>query len=132
MDNNIFENGWNDMNAYAFGWVMSDGCLTREGRNKTAYAVRITSNDREIVEWLHEYMCVGNKIYRVGERCYQIKFRNLQAIEYMMIYGLKERKSLNMLFPHNIPEQFMPHFIRGYFDGDGSMVLHTNEYNTYA
>ena len=131
MDNNIFENGWDRNNAYTFGWVMSDGCLRKEGRNKTSYAVRICSNDRDIIEWLHNYMCVGNKIYKQNERGHLIKFRNAESIQFMMKHGLTERKSLTMQFP-DLPNRYIPDFIRGYFDGDGSVILRNTEYNLYG
>lgn len=130
-DINIYKDGWNKINAYIFGWIMSDGCLLKEGRNKTAYAVRICSNDYEILQWMHSYMCVGNKIYRQGSNGYLIKYRNQDGIAFMMKNNLTEKKSLSMLFP-KIPDKFLPDFIRGHFDGDGSIVLHTNRYNTYA
>lgn len=128
-DNNIFENGWNHCNAYIFGWIMSDGCLRKEGRNKTAYAVRIVTNDLEIAEWLHSYMCYGNKIYSYNNS-HTIKYRNIEAIEYMMQLGLTERKSKTVCFP-NVPCKYMSDFIRGYFDGNGSVMLNINAYNSY-
>ena len=35
--------------------------------------------------------------------------------------GGAERKSLTAIFPKNIPDEFIPDFVRGYFDGDGSV-----------
>lgn len=131
MDNNIFLNGWNRNNAYAFGWIMSDGCLQKEGRNKSAYAVRICSNDYQIIKWLHEYLCCGNKIYKQNDHGYLIKYRNKESIDFMMDNCLTERKSLNMVFP-SIPNEYLGDFIRGYFDGDGSIALTNTRYNTYA
>ena len=48
-----------------------------------------------------------------------------------MQYGLTFRKSLTLQFP-NIPQKFLCDFIRGYFDGDGSMVLTQTKYNVYG
>ena len=110
---------------------MSDGCLSKSGRNKNRYTVRICSNDFDIIEWLHTYMCVGNKIYKQGQNGFVIQFRNECSIKFMMDYGLKERKSLDAVFP-DIPDDFLGDFIRGYFDGNGSMVLQRTRYNTYA
>lgn len=130
MDINIFENGWTQENAYIYGWVISDGCLLREGRNKTSYAVRITSNDKAMVEWLHESLCVGNKIYSQG-KSFTIKYRNVDGISFMMKHGLTERKSLTVEFPE-IPDLYVWSFIRGIFDGNGSVTLSKTKYNTYA
>lgn len=131
MDNDIYKDGWNNINSYIFGWIMSDGCLRKEGRNKTSYAVRITSNDKDIIEWLHSQLCIGNKIYKVGEKGFQVKYRNKESIEFMRDNGLKERKSLDMSLP-NIPNEYFGDFLRGYFDGNGSVVLRYTQYNTYA
>lgn len=130
-DINIFENGWNSINSYIFGWVMSDGCLMKEGRNKTSYSIRIASNDRKIIEWLHFRLCIGNKIYKQGERGFIIKYRNKESIDFMRELGLRERKSCNATFP-NVPSEYLGDFIRGYFDGNGSIILNHTKYNTYA
>ena len=63
MDNDIYKNGWDNINAYIFGIIMSDGCLKYEGRNKNRLAIRIGLNDYDMIKRLHSYMCIGNKIY---------------------------------------------------------------------
>lgn len=131
MDIDIFENGWDRNNTYIFGWIMSDGCLKLEGRNKTALAVRISSNDLDIMQWLHNKLCIGNKIYDQGKNGYQIKYRNKESIELMILHGLTMRKSLTMEYPC-IPEDVFSDFLRGYFDGDGSIVLRQTKYNLYG
>ena len=130
IDNNIYENGWDQTNAYIFGIIMSDGCLKYEGRYRNRLAIRIGLNDYDMIETLHNYMCVGNKIYCQGKQ-YSIKYRNEDSINFLMNYGLTERKSLTMRFP-NLPHNILASFIRGYFDGDGSIVLTHTQYNTYG
>lgn len=114
MDNSIYENGWDKTNAYIYGIIMSDGCLKREGRNRNKLAIRIGLNDYDMIETLHNYMCVGNKIYCQGKQ-YSIKFRNEQSINFLIANGLTERKSLTMKFP-NLSRDILGSFIRGYFD----------------
>lgn len=130
MDINIFESGWNDFNVYVFGLIMSDGCLTPQGRNKTMECVWINLNDKEMIEYLHNRMCIGNKIYRQGKN-YSLKYRNTEGITFMKNFKLVQRKSLTIQFP-DLPDEYIRHFIRGYFDGDGSIVIKNTKYNTYA
>jgi intein/homing endonuclease len=40
--------------------------------------------------------------------------------------GMVPNKSLVLKFP-DIPKEMYRHFIRGYFDGDGSLCLHINK-----
>ena len=93
--------------------------------------MRICSNDTDIIEWMHNYMCVGNKIYKQGENGKLIKFRNSDAIDFMIDNNLTARKSLTVRFPH-IPDEYMSDFIRGYFDGNGSVTLKKTKYNIYG
>lgn len=130
MDNDIYKDGWDQTNAYIFGIIMSDGCLKYEGRNKNRLAIRIGLNDYDMIKTLHDYMCVGNKIYCQGKQ-YSIKYRNGHSIDFLVKNGLTERKSLTMKFP-NLPYNILASFIRGYFDGDGSIVLTHTQYNTYG
>lgn len=130
MDINIFESGWNDFNAYVFGLIMSDGCLTLQGRNKTMECVWINLNDKEMIEYLHSRMCIGNKVYIQGKN-YSLKYRNSEGISFMKNFKLIQRKSSIVQFP-NLPDEYIRHFIRGYFDGNGSIVVKNTKYNTYA
>lgn len=130
MDINIFESGWDDFNAYVFGLIMSDGCLTLQGRNKTMECVSLNLNDKEMIEYLHNRMCIGNKIYIRGKN-YSLKYRNTEGITFMKNFELVQRKSLIIRFP-DLPDEYMRHFIRGYFDGNGSIVIKNTKYNTYA
>jgi len=38
--------------------------------------------------------------------------------------GCVPKKSLILTWPTNLPQDLYPHFIRGYFDGDGSIFWH--------
>lgn len=38
----------------------------------------------------------------------------------MEIHGINPQKSLDVEFPH-VPEEYLSHFVRGYFDGDGNI-----------
>ena len=37
--------------------------------------------------------------------------------------GITPQKSLTLQFPKNIPDEYLSHFIRGEFDGDGSFYI---------
>ncbi len=42
-------------------------------------------------------------------------------------YMTLDNKSLNLKWPGNIPDEYLRHFIRGYFDGDGTVGICTNQ-----
>jgi hypothetical protein len=37
-------------------------------------------------------------------------------------YGIRPRKTSHELIPSDLPAEFLPHFIRGYMDGDGCIT----------
>ena len=87
-------------------------------------------NDKEMIEKLHKYMCFGNKVYKRNKQ-YSIKYRNEESIDFLIKNGLIQRKSLEINFPI-LPIEFMPSFIRGYFDGDGSISLRIESDKIYG
>lgn len=126
VDKNVFET-WNHDNAYMFGLIMSDGCLTH---NKDRHMITINLNDKEVIELLHKYVNCKRKIYK-NKKQYGLYYWNEDAVEYLRGYGLIENKSLIAKYPYNIPNEYQADFIRGVFDGDGSIVFHKTQWNTY-
>ena len=119
-DYNIYKNGFNEVNSYIYGLILADGCLIYD-RHTKRYRITIVSKDYDILEKLKEYMGIRRKIYNQNG-CYSIIYINEDAIKFLIDNGLKEQKSLDMKFP-NIPNKYLWHFIRGYFDGDGSISI---------
>lgn len=60
---------------------------------------------------------------------YKIAFHSKQMVEDLEKWGCVERKTFKLKFPDFLSEELIPHFIRGYFDGDGSVYLHINKAN---
>ena len=126
VDKNVFTS-WNCNNAYLFGLIMSDGCLTH---NKNRNMIVVGLNDRDMIEDLHGYVECKRKIYNQGKQ-YSLYYWNEDAVTFLKKYGLTERKSLTAEYPYNIPMEFQPDFIRGFFDGDGSIIFHKTKWNIY-
>lgn len=59
--------------------------------------------------------------------CLTISSRNMS--NKMKEYGAPHAKSLTIKFPYWLEENLWPHFIRGYFDGDGSCTKTKNRKN---
>lgn len=79
IDKNVYENGWNRENAYLFGLIMSDGCLTK---NKKRNIIVISLNDFEIIEKLHKYVECKRKIYKQGKQS-KLYYWNEDAISFL-------------------------------------------------
>ena len=127
-DKNIYEDGFNAINSYIFGLIMSDGCLSYDAHSKR-YRITISSNDLYILESIKEYCGISRKIYE-NKGGYSLIYISQEAIDFLSEYGLEERKSLTSKF-YDLGDEFMPHFIRGYFDGDGSIATRHTKHSDY-
>jgi len=57
---------------------------------------------------------------------YQITFHGNKVWQFFRRLGMDNNKLHNAVFPKNISGEFIPHIIRGLFDGDGSISMSKN------
>lgn len=134
-----FFSSWSAEMAYVLGVLFTDGCLLEEKRKSrgstgcTRIIPRLSLGQKEpelIRKILALMKCNARIYYRK-----RIKYKNTVAGELYVfdimcsvVYddlinlGLKPVKSLNIEFP-DVPPEYMRHFIRGCWDGDGSAYI---------
>lgn len=105
--------------AYILGFIFADGCLVEY---KNGYhGLDITSKDVGHLALIKEQLQAEHKIGK-KERGYRIQIRNRNIYNALIKLGLTPRKSKTIKFP-KIPIRYFSHFIRGLFDGDGSVFI---------
>lgn len=118
--------------AYWFGFLMADGCVVvRKGHNQARKTVKLglALGDLEHVQKFNAALGSIEKIriYRStgfgttnGQGIAEVKFESKQMADDLIALGCVPRKSLILRFP-SVPDHLVSHFVRGYFDGDGSI-----------
>lgn len=131
--NENFFKEWTDEMAYVLGLIYTDGNLhIRKARSGYELGVlTFGQKDRELVEKFLNLMDCDATI-RFKERrelknttageLYYFSIGNNDIAKDLMNLGVTPNKSLNMKFPE-IPSEYLRHFIRGLFDGDGCVYL---------
>ena len=120
---------WSRPMAYLLGYILTDGTLVWKG--KYTQAVVISSVDREHLYILAALLGTGIPIETKKQSkkgfsglqdrfIHRLVFTRPRMIADLRKLGLTERKSLTLEFP-NIPEEYLRDFIRGCWDGDGSI-----------
>jgi DNA-binding CsgD family transcriptional regulator len=120
--------------AYVLGWFYSDGCVNNKGKMR----IQIQTDDIDILHTIARLMDYDGPLYdvpppkkfphRKHQTCLCINRKTLA--DQLIALGCIPNKSLTLTFPHSsiIPEAQLPHFIRGVFDGDGSISIKKNKY----
>lgn len=118
--NEAFFSSWSPEMAYILGLLMSDGCLSRT--KKGSYRISLCLNDKELLENVARTMGSEHDVVKskYQERQYIFIFGREKMAQDLLKLGMKPRKSLDIEFPY-VPEEYLRDFIRGVFDGDGSV-----------
>jgi len=122
VDENFFKT-WNEDMAYVLGYWFADGCIGVWGGG---YRFTITSNDLEHLKKIQNIMGSNHKLKpRRDDKSHTLTIGCKEIYNDIIKLGGCERKSLVAEFP-DVPEEYLRHFIRGNFDGDGSIYFRTN------
>lgn len=106
--------------AYVLGFWFADGYMRKE----KSYRVTFSGKDRDIFIEICQSLNSNHPIRLTNneDNCYFISFCSKKLYDDLIKLGGLRRKSKIIDFP-NVPKKFLPDFIRGYFDGDGSVFF---------
>ena len=108
---------------YILGAFMTDGSIYFSLKNR-GYRSYLYSNDRDWLEKINTYFSDSPLIYK-NRKCYVLTISSKEIAQKFIDEGCVPNKSLVLKFPM-IPSQFLPDFIRGCIDGDGSLGIYKN------
>ncbi len=107
------------------GFFTADGSMTKNERG--AHFIEIEITDKGLLYKIRRIICSNHKI-SVRERkfpcktAYRLQIGSKEMFYDLMGLGLTPAKSKIVNLP-KIPNQYLSHFTRGYFDGDGSVTI---------
>lgn len=118
-----FLDRWSPKMAYVLGFWFADGYM----RHEKSYRIVFTSKDYRLLLQIRNCLGSNHPIYQrkdgTGD---QLIVFSKQIYLKLLALGGKRCKSKTIRFPQ-VPHRYLPDFIRGYFDGDGS-VFYTTYY----
>lgn len=137
VDENYFDEIDSEEKAYWLGFIYADGYI-RERKSGKSLEIKLAVKDKKHLELFREHLksthkiteCVNEVRYKGGisksEIC-AIAIYSSKIVESIKRQGVHSRKTFSITKP-NIEEKFMNHFLRGYFDGDGSFSFNSSKY----
>lgn len=110
---------WSASFAYAIGLIVSDGSVSKDGRH-----VCFVSKDLEQIDNFQEALKLDNFIGLSNRgkttQAYRVQFSDVGFWKYLVSIGIFPAKS-KTIAKINIPDEYFFDFVRGEFDGDGSI-----------
>lgn len=120
--NESFFEKWSPDMAYVLGFFVADGCLAKNQKRRNYY-IEFVSTDFDIIEKIKHKLNADQKIgARRGngawKKAYRLQIGSKRMFDSLINYGFSQNKS-KILSPPDVPKEYFPDFLRGYFDGDG-------------
>lgn len=124
INDSIFENIDTPEKAYILGFLFADGCVN----SKTSQIrLKLQEKDKEILDKIKVYLNYDKPLNystckNSSQGQYNLIICNKKIYVDLISHGLTPKKSFTCKFPILLPDLYS-HFIRGYFDGDGSIYV---------
>ncbi|MTK11827.1 MAG: hypothetical protein F8N39_06990, partial [Clostridiaceae bacterium] len=138
---NFFEGINNELNAYWLGFIYADGFIESKRKNcGQKFGITLNSIDEEHLYKFKSHIAATNPIkhylasgYNPNGNFSKILITSQKTVEDLKRLGVKENKTLNLTFPDDkkVSNCLIRHFIRGYFDGDGTIYFSIDQAYNY-
>lgn len=112
--------------AYALGLIYADGYINKQ---ETQINLTLSEKDVDILKKLNGLIYINDHplMYRIPltttKPYFTLNISNKKMTKDIVSLGCGNKKSFTLTFPNTnqVPSNLVSHFIRGYFDGDGSI-----------
>lgn len=132
---NVFEKIDTEEKAYWLGFLYADGyIMSRRKNGNPKVGITLSVNDIGHLEKFRKFVSgdMPIKIYKPSKSSYEgsgdycrILITSEKMASDLIRHGVLEHKT-NVLKPPKLPPTLIKHFIRGYYDGDGSIWCQSN------
>lgn len=126
LDEHYFDEIDTSEKAYILGFIYADGCVSEDG-----FQISLQEKDKEILEKIRKELKYTHELtyqkatffdsegdYLCSPQ-YMLRINSVHIRDKLIEHGAYRRKTDKITFPYWLDKKLIPHFIRGYFDGDG-------------
>lgn len=137
VNHNAFEIIDTQEKAYWLGFIYADGYVSINN-GQHIFGMALAIKDRIVLERLKTFLKSDHKIKTYASSGFsnseyvRLNITSNKIVTDLIKHGVLEKKT-NILMPPYIARDLIPHFIRGYVDGDGCITSHLKaKYRVFA
>jgi len=108
--------------TYWLGFIYADGYIEKQ---RPILRITLNRKDKIILENFKKFLKANNPIYydHRGRDTVTLQLIDKHFIQRLKELGANTNKTQTIQFPFFLPKKYYSDFIRGYFDGDGSLYI---------
>jgi hypothetical protein len=123
--NKDFFKKWSSEMAYVLGFFAADGSMLKN--NRGAHFIEFHITDFEVIKIIKKVLGSNHTISKRNlndkwKTLYRLQIGSKEMFFDLENLGFTQAKNKKMRLP-KIPNDFLSHFVRGYFDGDGCIYF---------
>ena len=122
-----------EFKAYILGYIIADGCIIKRG-NCLSLTLDLKLSDKYILEMFSKELLgeIDNIYVNQKRQTCSVRYGSKGLCNSLQKYGVIPRKTGKEYLPFDkIPVQYRKDVIRGFFDGDGTVFLRTDNSKKY-
>jgi hypothetical protein len=104
--------------AYVLGFITADGAVDGDGLNFTLH-----EQDIDILAQIKNVLGSTHKIRPIARKRVSLDVCSRSLARRLINLGLQSPKTFTVGPPTEIPQDLLPHWLRGYWDGDGWLTV---------
>ena len=121
--------------AYWLGFMFADGYISNNDNRygQDQFGLSLAEEDIGSLYQFKKALDATNPVHiynrnsnTKGQSLCRLQLTSQQTVDDLIMHGCKKQKSHILQPPIDVPNELIPHFIRGFFDGDGSIVKAKN------
>lgn len=116
--------------AYWLGFIFADGCIDRYGRLHINLAKYDKNHLQKFLNELSSNIIIRDRKNKIGEYV-NLSIKNSSIVNDLYNLGVNYNKTYDSKIPI-INDKYISHWLRGYFDGDGSVGLYKDKTMKYG
>lgn len=129
LNENYFDEIDTPNKAYILGFLYADGY---NNRINNTVVLSLSKRDREILEKISQEVSSNKPLFEsdyvnkedgVERHMLILTMASKHMCESLEKWGLAQNKTFTITFPDFLKKDLIPHFVRGYFDGDGCACI---------